>query len=99
MSAVLEPIVDYPLMKVASITPYARNAKKHSDDQIEKIAASIQRFGFNQPIVVDASGTIIIGHGRFFAAQKMKLDEVPVLIRDLPEAEAMAYRLADNKLN
>jgi len=85
--------------KLGTITPYGKNAKKHPDDQIKKIAASIEVFGFNQPIVVDGEGVIIVGHGRYAAACYLALEEVPVLELDLDEEKARAYRLADNKLN
>jgi len=84
---------------LSAITPYTKNAKDHPKKQIEKVAASIREFGFNQPIVVDKDGVIIVGHGRYLAAQALKLDVVPVLEVDLDEERAKAYRLADNKLN
>lgn len=85
------------------IKPYSKNAKKHPKKQIQQIAASIKRFGFNQPIVVDKEGVIIVGHGRFEAALQlgMTMEEIlkHVKVIDLTEEEAKAYRLADNKLN
>lgn len=85
--------------EINTITPYPKNAKKHPEKQIEQIARSIQEFGFNQPIVVDTNGVIIVGHGRYAAACKLGLDLVPVHVVDLPKEKADAYRLADNKLN
>ena len=84
---------------IAEIKPYGRNAKRHPDDQVKQIADSIQEFGFNQPIVVDKEGVIIVGHGRYLAAHLLGLGEVPVLEVDISEDKAKAYRLADNKLN
>ena len=83
------------------ITPYAKNAKKHPKKQIAQVAASIKEFGFNQPIVVDAKGVIIVGHGRYEAAKSlgMKDEDMPVTVVNLTEEQANAYRLADNKLN
>ncbi len=83
------------------ITPYSKNAKKHPKKQIEQIAASIKEFGFNQPIVVDKDGVIIVGHGRYEAAKLLAMDDkdIPVVTVDLNEEQAKAYRLADNKLN
>lgn len=83
------------------ITPYAKNAKKHPKKQIEQIAASIKEFGFNQPIVVDKEGVIIVGHGRYEAAVSlgMKEEDMPIKVVDLTKDQAKAYRLADNKLN
>ena len=84
---------------LGSIRPYEKNAKAHPKKQVEQIAASIKEFGFNQPIVVDKNGVIIVGHGRYEAAKALKLATVPVLEVDLTDEQANAYRLADNKLN
>ena len=85
--------------KLTEITPYAQNPRKN-DEAVDKVAASIQEFGFKQPIVVDKDGTIIVGHTRYKAAQKLGLETVPVLVADdLTEEQAKAYRLADNKTN
>ena len=84
---------------INEIQPYGRNAKKHNDKQVIQIAESIKTFGMNQPLVVDKEGVIIVGHGRFLAAHFLGLKEVPVLVVDIDEEKAKAYRLADNKLN
>lgn len=81
------------------IKPYADNAKKHSDKQIEQIGDSIREFGWQQPIVVDKEGTIIAGHGRWLAYKKYDLPEPPIQVANLSPEQARAYRLADNKLN
>ena len=82
----------------ATLTPYSNNAKTHPTEQIDKIAASIAAFGFDQPIVVDTDGVIIKGHGRREASLRLGLDKVPVLVRDdLSVAEIKAARLADNR--
>ena len=86
-------------MKLIEIKPYPKNAKFHSKKQIGQIADSIERFGFNQPIVVDKKNVIIVGHGRFWAAKLLGLEDVPVNVLNISEDEAKAYRLADNKLN
>jgi ParB-like chromosome segregation protein Spo0J len=64
---------------VSSLIPYARNSRTHSDEQVAQIAASIREFGFTNPVLIDANGTIIAGHGRVMAAKKLGLDEVPCL--------------------
>lgn len=84
---------------ITEIKPYQRNAKTHSSEQIRKIADSISEFGFNQPIVLDKDGTVIVGHGRLEAAKLLGLSDVPTVIIELPPAKAKAYRLADNKLS
>lgn len=83
----------------ADLVPYARNAKKHSPEQIAAIAGSIREFGFNAPVLIDAEGGIIAGHGRVQAALKLQLAEVPCIVLDhLTETQRRAYILADNKL-
>jgi hypothetical protein len=82
------------------LMPYARNAKTHDAVQVAKIAASITEMGFNNPILVDeASGEIIAGHGRLMAAQRLNMDEVPVVpLTHMTEDQRRAYVLANNKL-
>lgn len=84
---------------VASLTPYARNARTHSEAQIGQIAASIREWGWTMPILVDEVGGIIAGHGRVLAAQRLGLKSVPTMeARGWSEAQKRAYVLADNKL-
>ena len=85
--------------EISTIKPYEKNAKKHPDKQIRQIMESIKEFGFQQPIVVDSDDAIIVGHGRFLAAQALGLQTVPVVKALLSEQQIKAYRLADNKLN
>ena len=78
--------------------PFARNARKLSPRAVDKVAASIREFGFRQPVVVDKAGTIICGHTRLQAAQKLGLVEVPVHVaQNLTAAQVRAYRLLDNR--
>jgi hypothetical protein len=78
---------------------YARNARTHSAAQTRQIAASMREWGWTNPILTDEDGTIIAGHGRVAAAQKLGLTEVPVMIaRGWSEAKKRAYCIADNKL-
>lgn len=84
---------------VERLKPYAKNARTHSPEQIEKIAASIATYGFNAPILVDSDDGIVAGHGRLAAAKELGLEEVPVIILDhLTEKQRRAYILADNRL-
>ena len=81
------------------LIPYVNNAKKHSDEQVAKIASSIREFGFVNPVLIDKDYNIIAGHGRVMAARKLKLTEVPcVFIEGLTETQRKAYILADNRL-
>lgn len=85
---------------IESLKPYTNNAKKHPDSQVETIAHSIAQYGFDQPIVVDAEGEIIKGHGRLAAAKRLGLTHVPVIEQsELSHDEARAARIADNKTN
>jgi DNA modification methylase len=82
-----------------SLRPYAGNARTHSPKQIRQIARSIERFGFNNPVLVDDDDQIIAGHGRVEAAKLLNLKTVPtVRLSHLSEAEKRAYILADNRL-
>jgi len=84
---------------VEDLVPYARNARTHSDEQVDQIAASIREWGWTVPILVDEDGTIIAGHGRILAAQKLGIDEVPAMVADgWTDAQKRAYTIADNKL-
>ena len=84
---------------VSQLVPYAGNARTHSDEQIAQIAASITEFGFTNPILTGADNVIIAGHGRLLAAQKLRMDTVPVIVLDhLSEAQRRALVIADNKL-
>jgi len=84
---------------VEALIPYARNARKHSDEQVAQLAASIREFGFNNPVLVDKENGIIAGHGRVLAARKLGLEAVPCLRLDhLTETQRKAYILADNRL-
>lgn len=85
--------------EIGRLRPYSRNARTHSADQVEKIAASIAEFGFTNPILVDSGAGIIAGHGRLAAAERLGLAEVPVIVLDhLTETQRRAYVLADNRL-
>lgn len=81
------------------LKPYNKNAKIHTPEQVQKIADSIKRFGFLNPILCDDKNRILAGHGRLQAAKLLGLEEVPVLYASgLTEAEKRAYTLADNRL-
>ena len=84
---------------VGELAPYAANARTHTDEQIAQIAASIQEFGFTNPILSGSDGVIIAGHGRLLAAQRLGLKKVPVITLDhLTEAQRRALVIADNKI-
>lgn len=96
MESSFKNIEEWPIEK---LIPYARNARTHSDEQVGQIAASINEWGFTNPIIVDDDGNVIAGHGRLLAARKLGRTHVPVrIVSDWPEAKKKAYILADNKL-
>ena len=85
---------------IKSVKPYPKNAKKHDETQIANVAESIKQFGWQQPIVCDADGVIIIGHCRLLAAKKLGLKKVPVkTVDNLSEEQVKKLRALDNKLN
>lgn len=84
---------------VKKLIPYINNAKKHSESQVTKIAASIREFGFLNPVLIDKKYNVIAGHGRILAAKKLGLDKIPAIYAEgLTEAQRKAYILADNRL-
>ncbi len=84
---------------VSDLIPYARNARTHSEQQVAQIAGSIQEFGFCNPVLIDGQNSIIAGHGRVMAAQRLKLDTVPCIrLTHLSDAQRRAYILADNRI-
>lgn len=84
---------------ISKLTPYARNSRTHSDEQVSQIAASIKEFGWTNPILIDEQDGIIAGHGRLMAAQRLNESNVPTIrLVGLTEAQKKAYVIADNKL-
>ena len=90
---------EYFLADIGTLIPYARNARTHSEEQVAQIAASIKEFGFLAPVVVSDDMTILCGHGRYYAAQKLGLKKIPCVKESyLTDTQKRAYILADNKL-
>ena len=84
-------------INIDDIIPYHNNPRKNQ--AIDKVASSIKEYGFQQPIVVDKHMVVIVGHTRLLGAKKLGLKEVPIVIADLSDAKAKAYRIADNRVN
>ena len=81
------------------LIPYIRNARTHTEEQVAQIAGSISEFGFVNPVLVGENDVLIAGHGRLLAAQKLGLQQVPVIVLDhLSEAQRRALVLADNRI-
>jgi DNA modification methylase len=95
---------DWPADKVERwsidrLIPHARNARTHSPEQVDQIAASIREWGWTNPVLVSEDGTIIAGHGRVLGAKKLGLTEAPVMVAaGWSKAQIKAYAIADNKL-
>jgi len=84
-------------IEIDKLIPYHNNPRKNQ--AVNKVASSLKEYGFQQPIVTDKDLVLIVGHTRLLAAKKLGLSKVPVLVADLSEAKAKAYRIADNRLN
>lgn len=85
---------------LTKLKAYDKNAKTHNEKQLQALAASIKAFGFNSPVLIDETDSIIAGHGRIEAAKIIGLTEVPVIrLSHLSEVQKRAYRLADNKIS
>lgn len=87
------------MLPIAEVKPRERNPRKHPPEQIESLAKSIREFGFTAPVLIEADGTLIAGHGRVEAAKKAGLERVPCLrVGHLTSAQVRAYVIADNRL-
>lgn len=85
--------------KVNDLIPYVNNSRTHSEEQVNQIVASINEFGFTNPLLIDEKDSIIAGHGRLLASKKLGMEEVPcIVLKGLTEAQKKAYIIADNKM-
>lgn len=83
----------------SDLIPYANNSRRHSDEQVAQIAASIREFGWTNPVLIDGENGIIAGHGRVLAAQRLGMRKVPTIeLAHLTANQRRAYVIADNKL-
>lgn len=92
------PELEIEWVNPADLKPYDHNAKLHPPGQIEQLKDQIKQFGFDVPIVALPDKTIIKGHGRTMAALALGLKKVPVLYKKLTKEQAIASRIADNKV-
>jgi site-specific DNA-methyltransferase (adenine-specific) len=84
--------------KISEVKPYEKNPRKN-DQSVDKVARSIEEFGFKVPLVIDKNNVIVCGHTRYKAAKKLGLTVVPCVVADdLTDEQIKAYRLADNKV-
>ena len=86
------------MLPVSEVRPYEKNPRKNAE-AVKYVKASIEKFGFKQPIVIDSNRVIICGHTRLEAAKSLGMAEVPCIVADdLTDAQVKALRLADNKV-
>jgi ParB-like chromosome segregation protein Spo0J len=89
-SSLLQPDLTIIYRRLAALVPDARNARRHSPDQIRALARSIEAVGFNVPVLVDSNLKILSGHGRVLAAKELGLAEVPTIsLEHLSEAQGL----------
>ena len=85
--------------RTSALIPYVNNSRTHTPEQVSQIASSIREFGFTNPVLIDGENSIIAGHGRVEAANKLGLEQVPCIrLEHLSDAQKKAYVIADNKL-
>ena len=86
-------------VSVDNLKAYERNARTHSDEQVQQVAESIKEFGFTNPVLIDENNELIAGHGRTMAAKSIGMKEVPAIrLKGLTAAQKKALRIADNQL-
>src|SRR5438105_8004337 len=94
-----DPRVEIVYRPIDQLKPDPPNPRRHERKQIRKIADSIETFGFNVPILVDADLKVIAGHGRLLACRLLGRTEVPTIsLEHLSEAQARAFMIAENRL-
>jgi DNA modification methylase len=98
-SSVVHRCLAIKYCSVAKLKPDPKNPRVHSEKQVQQIARSIEAFGFNVPLLVDAEMQVVAGHGRLQACQLLGITEVPTIsLEHLTEAQARAFMIADNRL-
>lgn len=90
------------MVPLAELRPYDGNAKKHTNEQVDAVEASIREFGFRNPVLAwhndDGAPEIVAGHARCIAAKNLGMGEVPVIfVDDLSDAQRRALTLVDNQ--
>lgn len=89
--------IEIVMRKIGELKPYENNPR-HNDMAVDAVAASIQQFGFKNPVIIDKDGVIVAGHTRYKAAKKLEITDIPCISADdLSDEQIKAFRLADNK--
>ena len=87
------------LWDIERLTMNPKNARKHSTEQIQELAASMSAFGFMSAVVAGSDGIVLAGNARVLAARELRLPRVPVIVADhLSESEKQAFAIADNQI-
>jgi ParB family chromosome partitioning protein len=87
------------MVPVADLLAYEKNARTHSDHQVQVLAEAIKASGFTNPLIIDPHNVLIAGHGRLEAARALGMPEVPcVRVTGLTETQITALRLSDNQI-
>ena len=85
---------------IDELIPYEHNAKEHNETQIKNLATSLNKYGWQNPVLIDNDNVIVAGHGRVLGAKELGQTEVPCIYADdLTEEQVREYRILDNKLN
>lgn len=96
----MQPELKIVYRNVDALTPYGKNARTHSPAQLEALAQAITLYGWTTPILINADGEILAGHGRVEAARKLGMDTVPTISVDhLTRKQQRAFIIAENKLH
>ncbi len=93
----IETITPASLVPIESVTPDPANVRRHPENNLDAIKASLQRFGQQKPIVVDATGIIRAGNGTWAAAKALGWQRIWIIKTNLTGADAVAYAIADNR--
>ena len=88
------------VVKISEVIPYEKNPRKINSQGIKAVKESIEKFGYNVPIVVDSKMVVVTGHSRLMACKELKMEEVSVLVAShLTEKQAKEFRIADNRIS
>jgi hypothetical protein len=99
LSAAAHSALSIKYLSTSRLKPDPKNPRLHSEKQVQQIARSIEAFGFNVPLLVNAEMQVVAGHGRLQACQVLGITEVPTIsLEHLTEAQARAFLIADNRL-
>jgi ParB-like chromosome segregation protein Spo0J len=85
-------------IEIIKLRPHPQNPRTHPDSAIDKLVRSLKEYGFTNPILISADNYVLAGHARLKAAEKAGLKEVPVIQLPLSGSKALAYMIADNRL-